>query len=228
MQSPAPAPPSSRIDAPPTIIQRTLKPLGSTNYENYPTPLCSFCGAWKPILLSTTFIFSKVMRLTSVQTRPLTQISFRDSLTQCMPQWKTKLQRNHDKNFLLSGFTFDFSLVPDHNLFTETDCRNYQSALKPKVHPFLDELFLEELALGRLTNQPAKPHRVNAMEAAKTSVSATSLVDHLSSHFWSNSGGSAAPRSPNCVTSPTIFSWLHKGFQGAKKRKRVLTAIVTS
>lgn len=102
-----------------------------------------------------------------------TDLLSRCSLTQCFAQWQQELQHDVDKDFLLNGIASGFPLVSDISTVQAADCRNYKSALHPNTKPLLEELFLQELNLGRISESCVKPLRVNSIGSVAKTGSAT-------------------------------------------------------
>lgn len=76
---------------------------------------------------------------------------------------------NFDKQFLINGIAYEFSLVPNIFMVKPADCHNYASALEPLVKSQLDQIFLQKLADGKISVADHKPLRVNAIEAVSKS-----------------------------------------------------------
>ncbi len=90
------------------------------------------------------------------------------ALSRNLSPWISHLAADRDHLFILSGLRHGFRLLPDLPADARPNpawCTNYASALSPAVKPFLDQLFRQELADGKLSCQSSRPFRVHSIGA---------------------------------------------------------------
>ena len=77
--------------------------------------------------------------------------------------WDKELLNDPDRSFILDGLSHGFKLIPE----SDTSCidsyanDNYASATCSKFKPEIDQLFLNELALGRISRVTTKPQCIH-------------------------------------------------------------------
>jgi len=90
------------------------------------------------------------------------------ALTRNLSSWLLYLADDRDRDFIIDGLAVGFRILPANYDFTLPDpsfCTNYSSATTDPAKPFLDDLFLQELAEGKLSIQSSAPRRINAIGA---------------------------------------------------------------
>lgn len=93
----------------------------------------------------------------------------RCSLTRSFPIWMNELANDFDSKFILNETARGFRLVPDITVVKASESVDYESALESGNKELLDELFREELELGRITIQQEKPIKIQAIGAISKS-----------------------------------------------------------
>lgn len=77
--------------------------------------------------------------------------------------WENELLHDPDRFFILDGLRHGFKLIPE----SDTSCidsyvnDNYSSATCSEFKPEMDQLFLNELALGRISRVTTKPQCIH-------------------------------------------------------------------
>ena len=77
--------------------------------------------------------------------------------------WENELLNDPDRSFTLNGLRNGFKLIPE----SHTSCidsyanDNYSSSRCAEFKPEMDQLFLNELALGRISRVTTKPQCIH-------------------------------------------------------------------
>ena len=83
----------------------------------------------------------------------------------CLPTWENELLHDPDRDYLLNGLRFGFTITSTSRDIDPVYCTNYKSATCVENRSYVEKQIVKELSLGRYAVSSIKPTIVSALGA---------------------------------------------------------------